>query len=46
MEELLPHDIIVITCENLSIDKCLRENDKNANASITFFFLGCVTLTF
>lgn len=39
MEELLPHDIRVITCENLFMDKCLRADDKNANASITFFLL-------
>ena len=46
MEELLPQDIIIITCENLSMNKRLKVNDKNANISIKFFFVGCVTLPF
>lgn len=48
MRELLPHDIIMVTCEILFMQKCLRVNDeKNNNISMTYFVGGgCTALTF
>lgn len=35
----MPQDIIIITCENLFVHKCLRVNDTNDNASMALLLL-------